>query len=83
MRPMMIRDESSKGKLHTFASEVEDNIPSSRALPYKVSNKHSRISSAVSGLKERNEAEDNEIVAILERVRQGTIQFWNSNTPSL
>jgi hypothetical protein len=71
------------GVLSAIREVAVKNTSFSRALPYTLSDKHPRIISAIPGLKKRNEAEDNKIITLLERVRQGEVEFWNPNTPTL
>jgi hypothetical protein len=70
------------GVLSAIREVANKNIPFSRALPYKLLDKHSRISSAIPRLKKRDEAEDIVINALLERIEQDKIGFWNPNTPT-
>jgi hypothetical protein len=67
--------------LSAIREVVKRNNSFSRALPYTVSDKCSRLSSAVPSLHKRDEEEDNKIIAFLDRVRQGETDFWNPNTP--
>jgi hypothetical protein len=67
--------------LSAIREVVKRNTSFSRALPYTISDKCSRLSSAVPSLHKRDEEEDNKIIAFLDRVRQGETDFWNPNTP--
>jgi hypothetical protein len=72
---MQMLKEISK-VLSAIREVVKRNNSFSRALPYTISDKCSRLSSAVPSLHKRDEEEDNKIIAFLDHVRQGETDFW-------
>jgi hypothetical protein len=55
-----------------------------KALPYKVSKSSSRASIILQELQSGSKKKDNadeEIIALLDAVKEGSVEFWNPNTP--